>query len=223
MKKLFLVILLLLSVISELLAAEPEYNVDSKILSIPSIDVESPNFLGPGLGIPRIYDATLELNRLGSFDILNYSIDEPSGSFEIEANYDPFSGVLRIPSVKIGNGSIYNAVLRLDQSGKFSILDYLNETPIDCTKEMLTLDKFKQLSPEKNLEQVTDIIGCTGKLEFDLSVSKYSWRQGNGFKPSIDIHFRNGGIISWIFTDPNGDKVKCFDNPLVNKQPELCF
>ena len=44
-------------------AAEPEYNPDSKILSIPTV-----KFLNT-----HLYDAKLKLNNAGTFDILGYS------------------------------------------------------------------------------------------------------------------------------------------------------
>lgn len=77
--KITLIAMMLTSVSVHILADEPEYDVDSKILSIPTVII----------GEERVYDATLKLNDAGSFDIIGFS-DEPSlSSAVIDAECTP--------------------------------------------------------------------------------------------------------------------------------------
>lgn len=64
-----MIVLLWIGFSMNVLAAEPEYNPESKILSIPTV-----KFLDI-----HLYDATLKLNDAGTFDILGYSETPSSG------------------------------------------------------------------------------------------------------------------------------------------------
>jgi hypothetical protein len=59
------------------LAVEPEYNPDSKVLSIPTVKFRN----------IHLYDATLKLNDAGTFDILRYS-ETPSSNGGIKCTED---------------------------------------------------------------------------------------------------------------------------------------
>jgi hypothetical protein len=69
--------LLLLGLSMNIFAAEPEYNPDSKVLSIPTV-----KFLNT-----HLYNAKLKLNDVGTFDILGYS-ETPSSDGGVKCTAD---------------------------------------------------------------------------------------------------------------------------------------
>jgi hypothetical protein len=104
---------------------------------------------------------------LVSLLLANVSIN----TYAVEAEYTPSSKILTIPTVKIGDGFVYDAELKLNDAGSFDIIGY-SETPssggdVDakCTKDKITPEKYNQLESGMTLEQVNTIIGCQGKLD----------------------------------------------------------
>ncbi len=77
MKKLkaFLGTVLLVGISYNTLAVEPEYNADSKLLTIPKVK----------FGNSFLYDAVLELNGVGGFDIVGYSETPTNSNVDTDA------------------------------------------------------------------------------------------------------------------------------------------
>ncbi len=130
---------------------------------------------------------------------------------EVVAEYD--GAILAIPSIKIGNEYIYNGVLDyaiygpINQRKRFVIRGYQNEIPIECRNDMLTFEKFRQISVVMDLTDVTAIFGCNGRsvpigTGYSINtkslhpVMEYVWRSDN--KVSVYISFK-GKAISMIF------------------------
>ena len=220
MKKAFLVFSLLLSAISQLAMAvttetAAEYNNDTKTLTIPAVKLKNFTLTGD----EHFYDVKLHFNNSGSFDLISYPRENPAPRPTIEAEY--YDRFLKIPSIKIGSDTIlYNAILKPNSSWTFSILHYLNQPPISCTKETLTLAKFNQIMPKMNFEQVSNIIGCNyNLLSHGSFVHAYSWLYEDGDqKAKIQVVFSNQNTTSWAFSSSNGEKITCVAPPFLPKQ-----
>ena len=121
-----------------------------------------------------------------------------------EPEFNPDSKILSIPSVKIGDGYVYNAKLKLNNVGGFDIEGY-SKTPSSggeieakCTEDKIVLEKFEQITNGMTFEQVNSIIGCKGELlARDESVANYVWM--GSVIPRIEIFFRNNSIFNKDF------------------------
>ncbi len=127
-------------------------------------------------------------------------------AYAVESEYIPSSKILTIPTVKIGDGFVYDAKLKLNGAGSFDIVGY-SETPptsgnVDtkCTEDKITLEKYKQITDEMTLEQVNSVIGCAGKLNTVEGTSDeyyYKWEADS--LPRIDVTFKNNIVVSKDF------------------------
>ncbi len=120
-------------------------------------------------------------------------------SLAAEPEYDIKSRILSIPSIKIDEGHVYDATLKLNDSGSFDIVGFSDEPKpqegdIDdeCTPDHITLDKFNQLTAGMTIEQVNSLIGCEGELHLaGASFTEFWWQGGSGglIKPLISVKF----------------------------------
>ncbi len=122
----------------------------------------------------------------------------------VESEFNPDSKILSIPSVKIGDGFVYDAKLKLNNAGSFDIIGYSETSSsggdVDkkCTEDKITLEKFEKITDGMTLEQVNSIIGCKGELMIiDESSANYVWTGSVG--SVIDIFFRNNTLFDKNF------------------------
>ncbi len=124
----------------------------------------------------------------------------PLSVFAAEPEYNPDSKILSIPTVKFLNTHLYDAKLKLNDSGTFDILGY-SETPssvegVKCTADKITTEKFNQITNGMTPEQVNRIIGCSGDLKSSHAVvgDFYLWTENT--VPRIEVTFKNTVVVT---------------------------
>lgn len=113
---------------------------------------------------------------------------------------------LKIPTVKIGDDTVYNGVLKLNDQGSFDIVGFSRAAPepvgkgVDCTADLITDAKFEQITDDMTLEQVNAIIGCEGTfLAKSVAGDAYTWKDG-ALLPRVNITFPNETSLKKTFT-----------------------
>lgn len=115
----------------------------------------------------KILKVTLVSLLLVSFSINIYAI---------EPEYKADSKTLTIPKIKIGDGFVYDAKLKLNDAGSFDIVGYSenslpenlaseNSMPREdavekCTDKHLSIEKSNQIIEGMTLKQVYGILSC---------------------------------------------------------------
>jgi len=140
----------------------------------------------------------LKVNKSGFFLVslfLSLSFVETSVA---ESEFHTGSGILTIPTVKVGNSYVYDAQLRLNNAGSFDLIGYSQDSSnggsVDdvCTDKHITLEKYQQIKNGMTLDQVNSIIGCKEKLHGASSgITIYKWNT-SAF-PLIQVAFDSNG------------------------------
>jgi hypothetical protein len=138
---------------------------------------------------------------LGSLSF-NALAEEPMAEFVQETL------TLTIPTIKIGDETLYNGTLKLNDSGSFDIVGFSRVAPtpelvgqgVECTSSMVTEAKFEKITSQMMLADVNAIIGCEGKfLAVSVAGEAYTWKEG-GLLPRINVTFPNETSVKKAFT-----------------------
>lgn len=103
--------------------------------------------------------------------------------------FDPATNTLTLDSVTVGGIKYPTVVVRLNQ---FTVLGVGNSAPVEdgisenCGEENFTVDKFGAIQEGMSIEQVTQIIGCTGEYIFRRDFSHALW-SGGDYLFSVDV------------------------------------
>ena len=115
------------------------------------------------------------------------------------------SGILTIPSVKVGDIYVYDAQLRLNNTGSFDLVGYSlspsNGVFVDdeCRDKHITLEKYQQIKSGMTLDQVNSIVGCKGQLFTATPLfTIYNWSEG-GY-PEIQVVINSDGVFNPRYT-----------------------
>ncbi|SHE23087.1 hypothetical protein BPUTEOMOX_1881 [methanotrophic endosymbiont of Bathymodiolus puteoserpentis (Logatchev)] len=121
-----------------------------------------------------------------------------------ESEFHTDSGILTIPTVKVGNSYVYDAQLRLNNAGSFDIIGYSqnpsNSRSVDdvCTDKHITLEKYQQIKNGMTLDQVNSIIGCKEKLHgVSSGITIYKWN-ASAF-PLVQVAFDSNGASNLTY------------------------
>lgn len=173
-------------------ALAAEYTPSSKILDIPIVKIGNNN----------VFNVKLKLKATGkTFGIVEY-FDQPSGSMGSggDEEYHPDSKILNIPKVKIDNGFVYDAKLKLNGANEFDIQGYsdqpagggANNTNAKCTPGHIKPEKFKQIETGMSMGQVDNIVGCKGTFQVaSAGGDLYKWLGGEK-RPFIQLVIKDG-------------------------------
>jgi hypothetical protein len=122
-----------------------------------------------------------------------------------ESEFYSDSGILTIPSVKVGDIYVYDAQLRLNNAGSFDLVGYSlspsNGVFVDdeCRDKHITLEKYQQIKSGMTLEQVNSIVGCKGQLFTATPLfTIYNWSEG-GY-PEIQVVINSDGVFNPRYT-----------------------
>ena len=122
------------------------------------------------------------------------------------AEFDQETLILSIPSIKLGDETLYDGKLKLNATGGFDIVGFSKTAPtaagegIECTSDLITDEKFEQITDNMTFKEVNAVMGCEGKfLAVSVAGEAYTWKEG-ALLPRINITFPNETVLTKAFT-----------------------
>lgn len=116
--------------------------------------------------------------------------------------YDPSTQILSIPQVVVNNNTYGNVILKLKD---FEVLRVDPPAPsnpnLQCIKSDVTQAKMLQVAEGMKLDQVNNIMGCSGK-QSDIKTDQiyYVWEAPGSFKSFTCSFDRKTGSLLWFFS-----------------------